>query len=353
LQKGQVPSTVPHSKSTIRERAVICGLEFIYREACRPGAFDEYGFDYLFSFRWIASTSLSPAVRAMARTMGRERARLWRRQNPIVPPDADADTITNFVFANLAANRFGIRDPGMKTNIAEWAPRFSAVDYFWFDAVKEPPPTDVPADCVCGATNPRGASRCQSCKKRLAMMSRYEVLVVALIRSYMGERYGVPLGARLQEVIKWLPELGPYPEPDGEPNGDFIWSIYAVTHLVYALNDYSTFRLSPHWLPLEFEFLKRCVPVAISTGDPETMGEILDSLKSFGLGERSQLLREGMDYLIRTQNADGSWGDPDADDTYDRYHPTLTAINGLREYSWRGLRLSFPKLRSTLGIAKE
>jgi hypothetical protein len=37
-----------------------------------------------------------------------------------------------------------------------------------------------------------------------------------------------------------------------------------------------------------------------------------------------------------------------ADDIYDRYHPTWTAIDGLREYSWRGRRLSFPKLAPLL-----
>jgi hypothetical protein len=328
------------------------GLEFIYREACRPETFDEYGFDYLFSFGWIASTSRSPAVRLRARTMGRERARLWRRQNPAVPVDADADTITSFVFANLAANGFRIRAPDMKREIGRWARRFSPSDYFWFDPRIEPPPPDVPADCRCGTANSRGASRCQDCRRRLRMMSRYEVLVVALIRSYVGERYGVPLGARLQDIIKLVPAMRPYPKPDREPNGDFIWSIYAVTHLVYALNDYGSLRLSPHWLRLEYEFLKRCLPEAISMDDPETVGEILDCLKSFGLGERHALVRNGMDYLLSIQNADGSWCDPDAEDAYDRYHPTLTAINGLRDYAWRGTRLSFPRLSSVLGIAK-
>jgi hypothetical protein len=179
-------------------------------------------------------------------------------------------------------------------------------------------------------------------------MSRYEVWVVALIRSYLGERYGVTLGARYREVIKWLARMRPYPGPDCDNADDFIWSIYAVTHVVYTLNDYSSYRLSPDWLPDEFEFLKNSVSEAISMDDPETVGEILDSLKSFGLGSRNALVREGMDYLVSKQNAEGSWGDPDAEDIYDRYHPTLTAINGLREYAWRGTRLSFPELKALL-----
>src|SRR5439155_26188633 len=78
--------------------------------------------------------------------------------------------------------------------------------------------------------------------------------------------------------------------------------------------------------------------------DPETVGEFLDSLRSFGLSENHRLIRIGMDYLLSVQNPDGSWGDTEADDIYLRYHPTWTAIDGLRAYAWSGLRLSFPEL---------
>jgi hypothetical protein len=142
--------------------------------------------------------------------------------------------------------------------------------------------------------------------------------------------------------------MRPYPKPNGNRTDDYIWSINAVTHVVYTLNDYNLYRLSPSWLPEEFQLLKSSVSEAISMEDPETVGEILDSLKSFGLGSRNPLLREGMEYLLSTQNTDGSWGDPDVEDFYDRYHPTLTAINGLREYAWHGQRLSFPELQPLL-----
>src|SRR5438309_4605385 len=82
--------------------------------------------------------------------------------------------------------------------------------------------------------------------------------------------------------------------------------------------------------------------------DPETNGEFLDSLKAFGLTENHPLIRKGMDYVLATQNADGSWGDVDAEDIYQRYHPTWTAIDGLREYAWRGERLQFPRFMRLL-----
>jgi hypothetical protein len=37
-----------------------------------------------------------------------------------------------------------------------------------------------------------------------------------------------------------------------------------------------------------------------------------------------------------------------AKDLYHRYHPTWTAIDGLRLYRWRGERLSFQRLLPTL-----
>ena len=78
------------------------------------------------------------------------------------------------------------------------------------------------------------------------------------------------------------------------------------------------------------------------------VGEFLDSLKAFGLTNSHPLLRTGMEYLLSQQNPDGSWGDMNAEDIYQRYHPTWTAIDGLREYRWRGVRLSFPELMPLL-----
>ncbi len=81
--------------------------------------------------------------------------------------------------------------------------------------------------------------------------------------------------------------------------------------------------------------------------DPEAVGEFMDTLKSFGLTEADALLRDGTGFLLSRQNPDGSWGNMHAKDTYNRYHPTWTAIDGLRDYAWRGEAVSYPEaLRS-------
>jgi hypothetical protein len=124
--------------------------------------------------------------------------------------------------------------------------------------------------------------------------------------------------------------------------------IYAVTHVVYTLNDYGTYRLRPSWLPQEFAFLKANVASACERKDPEILGELLDSLKAFGLRASHPLIVRGTNYLLAEQNKDGSWGDPDEENIRTRCHTTWTAIDALRTHAWRGERLSLPGVKSML-----
>jgi hypothetical protein len=335
-----------------RRQAIERGLESIYRAACDAEIFDGYGHDLLICFQTIAATSQDEKLRRMARQMGRERAEAWRRGYPTLPEELDGDIIPHLVFGCNAADRLGVRDPAFKTLLRRAARSFTARDYFWFDAATEPPPSDVPSDCRCGEINPRGQVRCITCRKPLAMQSRYGVWCVALTRTYTGDRYGVKVGARFADVIKWLPVMRPY-QPREPNNRDFSDAIYAVTHVVYTLNGYGHYKLAPQWLPHEFEFLRTSQKEAIALNDADMMGEFLDSLQSFGMDDRDPAIREGIDFLLAAQNPDGTWGDVN-DEEYYRYHATWTAIDGLREHRWRGEGLSFPKLRPLLeGFAQD
>lgn len=319
------------------------GLEFIYATARVPSNFADYGFDYTFCLHWIASTSRDRVLRRAARGMAVECARRWREGNPTLPGDSDAETVARAVFGGLTADRLGLRDAAFRREVRSAASNIDARDVLWFDPEAGPPPRDLPKDCACGEVNMRGRATCRGCRRRLKRLSRYEVWLLALIRSYLGERYGVKLGARYADVLRWLPSMRPYPKRAGGYE-DFIWAVYAVTHVVYTLNGYSTYRLSPRWLPHEYEFLKTSLDEVIELNDADAVGEVLDSLKSFGLSERHALVRRGVGFLLSAQNADGSWGDVEAEDAYERYHPTLTAVNGLRDYSWKEQRLVFPRL---------
>lgn len=331
---------------SVRKRAIDRGLDFIYQTACRAKNFEEYGFDYLGCFHCLGSTSKDRKLRKKALELGRERAVEWRRRNPSVPRRPRPDDIVNLVIGSYSAHSLGLPDDQLRRDLRKAATRFTATDYYGFDPATEPPPGDVPYECDCGAANPRGRRTCRDCRKRLTIMTRYAIWQDALIRTYMGDCYGVRLGAPYAEAIKWLPAMRPYPKFVDADDPEFYDAVYAVTHVVYTLNSYSRYQLSPRWLPAEFAFLKQNLTRAISMEDPETMGEFLDALKSFGLGEDHPLIRKGVDFLLATQNADGSWGDVDAEGIYQRYHPTWTAIDGLREYAWRGQRLRFPKVAS-------
>ena len=326
---------MPQNRTADRRRAITRGLEFIYQIACDAESFDSYGFDMLGCFDCINSTSKDINLIRTARRMGRERARHWRREHAQLTNDTGADDIANLVFGCLAADRLGVVDEEFKENLRAAAQCFTAEDYLGFDPAKEPPPEDVPEECSCTACNYRGRKRCYRCKKHLIMLSRYAVMLDALTRSYHGERYGIKLGASYADVIKWLPAMRPYPTYDAD-DPEFYWAIYTVTHVVYTLNDYSFYRLSPRWLPDEYAFLKVNLRHVIEMEDAESMGELLDTLKAFGLSNDHALIVEGQNFLLASQNSDGSWGDTSADDIYQRYHPTWTAVDGLREYAWPG-----------------
>ena len=332
-----------------RDHAIKRGMEFIYEVACDEICFREYGSNLLYFFNFVASTSRDKGLRKMARRMAKERFSQWQRDHVALPADHDASTITDFVLGNHAVERLGVRDAKLKGELKKAARQFAPEDFLWFDPRKEPPPDDIPEVCDCGTINERGRKICMSrkCKKILTMMSRYKIWYIAFTTAYCGERYGVLLGARYMDVIKWLPSMRPYCKKGSDENGLFYDTVYAITHLIYTLNDYGVYKLSRRWLPEEFEFLKNNVTEAIEMEDPDMVGEFLDSLMAFGLTDRHPVVRKGMKYLLSRQNPDGSWGDID-DHIYTRYHTTWAAIDGLREYAWRGERLSFPKLQPML-----
>jgi hypothetical protein len=166
------------------------------------------------------------------------------------------------------------------------------------------------------------------------MRGRYSVYQDALITTYSGEVAGIRLGAPYQQVLRWAPEMRPYPSLGPHNSEEYFEGVYAATHLVYTYNHYSQYRVSADCFPQELAYLKANLRKAAEQKDAETMGEYLDSLRAFGLTLDDPLIRTGFEYLLSSQNPDGSWGDPHDPDPYGRYHPTWTAIDGLRDYRW-------------------
>lgn len=337
------------SNLTEREAAIGRGMEFIYGLARHPRHFAACGDDLLYFCSRVAKTSRDGGLRKTARDMLRERLPHWRYDRRPLPPRADAETVLEYFYRAFTAEHLGVRDGAVKKQLKEAAGHFTAADMLWFDPKAEAPSTDVPDACDnCGGWNARGRRTCRWCRRRLTIMTRYQVWYYSLTRAYCAETYGITLGARYADVIEWLPSMRLYPGSRRGTNPEFTDAVYAVSHLVYTLNDYGVYQLSPRWLPEEYEFLKANLKEAIALDDADMMGEFLDSLMAFGLTVRHPLIRLGQSFLLSRQNSDGSWGDVDSEDLYARYHPTWAAIDGLREYRWRGVGLRFPQLKPLL-----
>jgi len=338
----------PHTESA-HNRAVRRGLQFIYRTACDTVSFLEYGHDYLRLFHTIAVSSRNVDIQRLATQMGIERAHQWRRYHRDVPSNPHAETIIELALGSDAADNLGVPDPKMKDQIMRAASAYSPRDYLGFDPHIEPPPSDIPARCsYCHAKNPRGTKFCLGCVRRLKMKNQYDVWRDALIITYVGDRFGVTLGAHYLSVLKWLPVMRASYQKAGQSKADFYSTVYAVTHVVYTLNDYGAHRLSPRWLPKEYAFLKLTLKKAIQMGDVDVLGEIVESLKYFDLANDHPLIRQGVRYLLSHQNRDGSWGSVRESDVYNRYHPTWTAIAALNDCLCQKEGLSFPALEPLL-----
>lgn len=288
-----------------RKEAVLRGLRFIYRNSQEGDNFEDWGGDYLWCFHCTASTSADSELRAVAREMGATLARKWQGEQQSLPELADADEVGYYMSMIDVSSRLGIDNPRLREHVRHGSRRFTARDYLGFDAVHEAPP--------------RGGER-----------SRYDLWCDALVLTYSGDGCGIPMGASYVDVLRWAPQMRPYVGA----NEEFRDMVYAITHLVYTLNDYNRYRLSPQWLPQEFEFLRENLKVPVAAGDAELLGEFVDCLRAFGLPDSDGVVNSGMEYLLASQNADGSWGDVHEPDAHTRYHTAWTAIDGLRDYTW-------------------
>ncbi len=329
-------------------------MRFLARTASNPEAFGEWGHDLLWCFWTISNTAQDPKLRRMAYAAGHERAAEWRRKHSRLTEDYSANGIANVIFGADAATRLGYPDDSFKEQIRAAAARFTARDFLLFDAVNEPPPSDIPAPCPqCDRSWPRGTRTCPRDGSTLRMRNRYDVWSDALITAYTGDIYGITLGATYRDVLKWIRLMRPYAPREQVSTSDFYDITYCITHIIYTLNDYNQYQLSPRWLPEEYAYLKDNLEEAVRMKDPETVGEFLDTLRAFGMTENDALIRTGVDYVLSRQNRDGSWGDPKDRDVYNRYHSTWTAIDGLRQYAFGGERLGFPDLMPLLTSRSE
>jgi hypothetical protein len=326
--------TKAHAARGARDLAIKRGLEFIHRFGNEEKSFAHYGSFLICCFALLAATSRDAKLRHLGLIRAKQLLRRWRQLHAYLPDDANPDLLFDFILVRYAQVRLGMRSASNRRHLNALASKFSVSELIGFDPREEPPPDDLPHRCDCEFQNPRGRKTCKQCKRRFQMRSRYGVWMEALANTYVAERSGILFGAAYADVLQWLRVMRPYPTAaaDEEVLRD---AIYAVTHVVYTLNDYNTYRLSRRQLPKEFAFLKANIAPACAREDPEVLGELLDALKAFGLRETDPLIIRGTRFLLETQNEDGSWGDPSEENIRTRLHTTWTAIDGLRDLAWR------------------
>jgi hypothetical protein len=340
----------PGSRYTERDRdqAVERGLAFMAKIASNPKHFSQFGPDLLFCFYSISNTSKNAHLREMARQIGRERAGQWQHDHAELLFD-DADDLASFAYGLYSSELLlGRHDEALQHRIEAAAAKFSVIDFLKFDPRIEPPPADIPDLCPkCGHQNPRGATICERCRTPLTFRSPYSIWLDALIRTHTGDSYGVKLGASHADVVRWITAMRPYPSNEQlHDDEDKLFDVtYAITHVVYTLDDYGKYRLSPDWLRPEFDYLRTNLIEAEKQENGEMLGEFMDTLRAFGRSESDPEIRAGVEYLLLHQNPDGSWGDREEEDIYTRYHATWTAVDGLREYAYQGERRPLESLR--------
>lgn len=318
----------------LRRRATHRALHLLRQLARRESTFAKYSGHLLPAFYFIATTSRDATLRRSALAAGRERARHWKQGWSARRRLLSPGTVLDEISAGYAAEQLGIRHPNIRRQLETAVARYSPRELFGFDPGVETIPPDIPEDCECGAVNERGRRRCRKCRRHLAWRSRYQAWYYALIGIYFCERYGLQLPVSYSDVMSLLPALHPYPPARSPYYRD---AIYAITHIVYTLNDYNRSRLPARQMRRERAFLKASLPWAIRQGEADTAGEILDSLAGCGLADTDPLTVKGRTFLLEQQREDGGWGDED--DEYGRFHSVWTCIDGLRDYRWGG-RLS-------------
>jgi hypothetical protein len=293
-----------------RDRAVERAVRFVYSVAMDPRVFHDSGSDLLFAFANMSTSNGDRRIAELARRMGQERAIEWRRLHQAIPPHASATAISDLLYGSYSANLLGVSEWKFHRALLARAATFAVRDYVGFDPAQEPPP-----DTVKG-------------------FSRRSLFLYALLAAYFGEEAGTEAEGRSRDVLRWLPQMRPYP-PHRYNAGEYYEALFAITHVVYTYNHYNLSRVMPECFPDEFAYLKANLPAAIADKDPDTLGEYVDSLRAFGLDYSDAHLREATEYLLSTQNPDGSWGDPSEKDPYVRYHSAWTGQGALQQFPWK------------------
>lgn len=175
----------------------------------------------------------------------------------------------------------GMGDPALHAQLLDRAGALGAADFFRFDPTAGEPPTGVCEDCMCGARLPPNAAECHHCRRPSVPMSQFDVWLEALVWSFHGCQMRIGLGACFFDVLKQVcTAFGrQYPRRKSLCVKDRHYLTYALTHVIYALNNFDERSLPASLFPPNVPaFMREQLVGAMKDDDPDLAGELLDCL---------------------------------------------------------------------------
>ncbi len=293
----------------------------------------------------LSRTAADPWIALRARRLGRHAFTVWRRTHA-ADPASSPEVWGEWVRMYVGARALGIRSPKSLRYLATVAAAGGAEASNAYAIDKRGVFSNVPEACACGAENAPGTRICRNatCRRRLRHMSRFRAWCLTLTDGYCRARLGLDAQGRFAGALAAMALVRPYQLRNRYCLGDFYDAAYAVSHLVYALNDFGRFTLRRTWLPWEHAFLAGRIGSALDLEDVDLVGEFVDALRAFHEDADRPLVKAGFRFLLDTQHHDGSWTSRSADGDYARFHVVWAALDGIREFRWPRWGLSFPSL---------
>ena len=278
----------------------------------------------------------------------------WRSRAAKVhklPPNMSPTELLDMMQGLYSLECLGLEEPNLHEQLFERSAAFGAVDFFKYDPNVGEPAANLREVCMCGAKPPAGAAECPGCRRATIPMSKFDVWLEALVWGFHGCRMRIGLGACFFSILKQVcGAFGAlYPKRKELCEKDRHYLTYALTHVIYALNNFDERSLPPSLFPPEVPaFMREQLKHAIKANDPDLAGELLDCLKCLGEGGSDSAVAAEK-FLVRCQSAaDGGWVCKGEADLYSRYHASLVAVAALLDHSYAAHGSCFPRAKDVL-----
>lgn len=145
----------------------------------------------------------------------------------------------------------GTGDGSLRQQLVERCAAYGVEDFLKYDPAAGEPGGGVREDCPCGTRPPVGARECPGCRRPAVPMSKFDVWLEALVWTFHGCRMRIGLGACFFDVLRQLGGAfaALYPRRHELSQKDCHYLCYALTHVVYALNNFGERSLPQSLFP--------------------------------------------------------------------------------------------------------